>query len=102
MVKHAVFFAPGHKREADEIGKHRAQAIESIKPQQRVFLREVEGNQVLANGCETLSQFLSIPSISAIAKRAEPLVAVCLADDCARPDHFPALAAPVTRSTDVI
>jgi hypothetical protein len=78
MVKHAVFFAPSHKREAREIGEHRALAIEPIKPHQRALLWNVGDNHILANGCETLSQFFPIVPVATVAETAEPLGAVRL------------------------
>ncbi len=38
MIKHAVLFATGHKREASHIGEHRPIPILPIEPQQRAFL----------------------------------------------------------------
>src|SRR6266699_5424600 len=51
---------------------------------------------------EGLAQFRSVALVPLIAKRAEPLKAVSLADDRAGTHHLPALAPSVARSTDVI
>ena len=50
MIKHAIFFAPGHKREASEVGEHRAQAILPIKPQKRAILWDLVDRQIPTNG----------------------------------------------------
>ncbi len=41
MIEQAVFFATGHKREADYIGKHSSRAILPIEPKQGTSLREL-------------------------------------------------------------
>ena len=102
MIEQAIFFAARHKREPSHIGKHGSSAILPIEPQQRAFLRKVGGNQISANGREAPSQFLSISTVAPIPETAEPLITMCLRNRCARPDHFPTLAAPVARSTHVI
>jgi hypothetical protein len=92
VIKHTVFFAAGHKGEASEIGEHRSGAVLPIKAQKRVFLWELVGSQIPTNGGERLAQFLSIATVPAIAKTAEPLIAVSLADDGPRPDDLSPLA----------
>ncbi len=68
----------------------------------RAFLRKVVGSQIPANGGEPLAQFLPVAPVPPIAKRAEPVVTVRLADDSPRPDYLPTLSPPVTRSTDLV
>ncbi len=72
MIKHAVFFATGHKGEASEIGEDRAQAILPVKPQTCMFWGELVGSQIPADGRKPLAQFLSIPAVPTVAKGAEP------------------------------
>ena len=59
-------------------------------------------SQIPTNGCEALTQFLPVASVASVAKRAEPLETVGLADDGARPYHLASLAPGVASSTHVI
>src|SRR6266849_5140518 len=102
MIKHAVFFAAGHEGDASKIGDHRPGAILPIKPEKRTFLRESVCSQIPTNGHEGLSQFLSVSTVPAVAKRTEPVVAMRLADGCPCSDDLPTLAAPVAGGTHVI
>jgi hypothetical protein len=102
MIKQTVLFAPSHKSKASKVGEHRAQAILPIKPQQGAFWWELACCEIPTNGRERLAQFLSIATVPAIAKTAEPVVVVSLRHDGARPDDLPALASRVTRGTDLI
>src|SRR6266849_2111630 len=102
MIKHTVFFASGHTSEASEIGEHHAQAILPIKPYQRAFWWKLVCCQIPTNGDKSLAQFFSVLPIAPVPETAEPLITMCLRNGCTCPDHFPALAAPVARSTDVI
>ena len=100
MIEHGVLFAAGHKGEASQIGEHGPGAILSIEPQQGAFLRELVRREVARDGREALTQFLPVATVASVAKRAEPVVAVGLTDDGARPDHLSALAPGVARGTD--
>src|SRR5260370_4983144 len=51
---------------------------------------------------QALTQFLPIATVPPVANRAEPLKTVGLADDRARPHHFPTLAPGVASRTHVI
>ncbi len=102
MVKHAVLFAAGHKRETGYIGEHGSGAILAVEPQQRARRFELIRREIATNGCKSLAQFLPVASVPAVAKTAEPVIAVRLADDGPCPHHLPALASPVARGADVI
>src|SRR5260370_932100 len=49
-----------------------------------------------------LAQSRPVEPVASVAKRAEPLIAMGLADDGAGPDDFPTLAPCVASSTDFI
>src|SRR5260370_472091 len=78
MIKQVIVFATGDKGEPGHIGEHGPVAILSVETQQRTFLRQGVGRQIPTNGGESLTQFLPIPPVPAIAKRAQPLITVCL------------------------
>src|SRR5260370_36459507 len=78
MIKQVIVFATGDKGEPGHIGEHGPVAILSVETQQRAFLRQVMGRQIPTNGGDSLTQFLPIPPVPAIAKRAQPLITVCL------------------------
>lgn len=78
MIKQVIVFATDDKGEPSHIGEHSPVAILSVEAQQRAFLRKVVGRQILTNGGESLTQFLPIPPVPAIAKRAQPLITVRL------------------------
>ncbi len=80
----------------------RPRTILAIEPQQSALFRELVRRKVATNGHESLAQFRSVASVASIPKRAEPLVAVGLADDGARPYDLPPLASCVPRGTDLI
>jgi hypothetical protein len=58
--------------------------------------------EVLGDGLKALAQFLPVAPVPSVAKRAESLVAVSLADVCAGAHHLPALASGVASSADII
>jgi hypothetical protein len=72
VVEHRVVFAAGHEREAYQIREHRPGAILAIESQQGAFLRKLVCSQIPTQGRERLSQFLPLPSIAPVAKRAQP------------------------------
>ena len=102
MIEHGVLFAAGYKGEPSQIGEHGSRPILSIKPQQGARLGKAVRGEVLIDGCEALAQFRSVALVPPVAKRAEPLETVSLADDRARSHHLPTLAPPVARGTDLI
>src|SRR6266566_5444470 len=102
MIEHRVVFAAGHKGETTHVGEHGPGAILSIEPQQGALLWELVCREIATDGREALAQFRSVATVAAVAKRAEPLESVGLADDGARPHHLPTLAPGVARGTDVI
>src|SRR5215470_13503159 len=63
---------------------------------------ELRRREIAPNGGKPLAQFLPVVTVPPVAKRAEPLIAVGLADGRARPNNFPALAPFVARGTDLI
>src|SRR5260370_1049062 len=65
-------------------------------------MRKLVRSEVATDGPEGLAQFLPVKSIAWVANRAEPLVAVGLTDNSARPDDFPTLTPCVASSTDFI
>src|SRR5579875_526816 len=73
-----------------------------VEPEQGALLWELVRREIPIDGREALSQFCSVAPVAAIAKRAEPLEAVGLADDGARPHHLASLASGVARGTDFI
>src|SRR5579883_976554 len=58
--------------------------------------------QIAANGRESLTQFFPVAPVPSVSEIAEPLRAMRLRYRGPRPDHFPALAAPVARGTYLI
>src|SRR6266699_349259 len=102
MIQHGVLFAAHHEREASQICKHGPGAILPIEPQQGALLRELVCSEVATDGPEDLAQFRPVEPVASVAKRAEPLIAVGLADDGAGTDDFPTLAPCVASSTDFI
>jgi hypothetical protein len=54
------------------------------------------------DGSQRPAQFLPVASIAAVAKTAEPLVAMSLLDDGARTDDLPTLTPRVARRTDLL
>jgi len=102
MIEQVIVFAARHKRERGHIGEHGPIAILPVEPQQRAFLRKMVGRQIPTNGHKPLAQFLPIPPVPAIAKRAQPLMTVRLRNRCPRPDNLSAFASPVARRTDLI
>ena len=55
VIKDAVVFATGHKREARHIGEDRPGAILTIEPQHGAFWRKLRGSQVSTNSCKTFA-----------------------------------------------
>jgi len=55
VIKDAVVFATGHKREARHSGEHRPGAILAIEPQQGAFWSKLRCSQVPTNSCKTLA-----------------------------------------------
>src|SRR5512135_220262 len=102
MIKDAVLFATRHKREASQVRENCSRAVLAVEPQQGLFRQELLRREVARDGGKRLSQFLSVAPVAFVAKTAEPLEAVGLADDRARPYHLPALAPSVARSTHLI
>ncbi len=68
----------------------------------RALFRELVRRKVATNGHESPAQFRLVASVASIAKRAEPLESVGLADDGARPYDLSPLASCVPRGTDLI
>src|SRR5437660_8015502 len=102
MIEHRVVFTAGHKGETTHVGEHGPGAILSIEPQQGALLWELVCREIATDGREALAQFRSVATVAAVAKRAEPLEAVGLTDDGARPHHLASLAPRVARGTDLI
>src|SRR6266702_4460461 len=98
----AFLFPTGHKREACYIGEYGSGPILAVKPEQRARGFELIGGEIATNGRKPLAQFLSVPSVPSVANRAEPLVAVRLADRGPCANHLPALAASVARGAHII
>src|SRR5205085_2906170 len=97
MIEHGVVFAAGHKGETSHVGEHGPGAILSIEPEQSALLWQLVCREIATDGREALAQFRSVATVAAVAKRAEPLEAVGLADDGARPHHLASLAPGVAR-----
>ncbi len=102
MIEDGVLFASCHKSETSQVGEDGSGPILAIEPEQGTRLWKLMRREVARDGRSALSQFLPVAPVASVAKRAEPLEAVGLADDGARPHHLPALAAPVARGTDLI
>ncbi len=97
MIEDGVVFAAGHESEASEIGEDGPRAILTIEPEQRVCWWKLVRGEIATNGRQALTQFLSVATVAAIAKRAEPVETVGLADDRAGTHHLPPLAPGVER-----
>jgi hypothetical protein len=102
MIEQVIVFATGHKREPSHIGEHGPIAILPIEAQQHARSFELIRRQIPADGHKSLAQFFLISPIPAVAETAEPLITVRLSNRCPCPYHFPALASPVPRCTDLI
>jgi hypothetical protein len=102
MIKHGVVFAAGDKGAVGHICEHRPGALLSVEPKQGTRLWELVRGEIVRDGRECLAQFRSVASVASIAKTAEPVVALSLRDNRARPDDLPAFAPCVARGTDVI
>ncbi|GHO58206.1 hypothetical protein KSB_66810 [Ktedonobacter robiniae] len=102
MIEHRVLLAACHKGEASQVCKHGPHAILSVEPKQAAFARELMESLVTTDGGFALPQFLPVEPVASVAKGAEPLETVGLADDRASPHHLPTFAPSVTRSTDLI
>src|SRR6266516_50397 len=92
MIEHGVLFAAHHEREACQIRQHGPGAVLPIEPEEGALLRKLVGSEVATDGREGLTKFLPVESVASVAKRAEPLVGVGLADDGTSPHDFPTLA----------
>ena len=92
MIKHAVFFATSHKREACHIREYSPRAILPVEPEQGTALWELVCREVARDRGESLAQFRSVATVPSVAKTAEPLEAVRLADDCPSSYDLPPLA----------
>ncbi len=102
VIEHAVLLAAGHKREPSHIGEDGSGAILPVEPQQGARSFELRRREIAPNGQEPLAQFLPVPPVATMAKRAEPLVAMGLSNRGARANHLPAFAARVSRSAPLI
>jgi hypothetical protein len=102
MIEYRVLFATRHEGETGQISEHGSRPILSIESQQGACLWKLVRREVTRDGRERLAQFLPVAAVAAVAKRAEPLVAMGLTNDGAGAHHLSALAPFVARSTDVI
>src|SRR5712692_1055566 len=102
MVEHTVVFAAGHKREACHIGEHRPRPILTVESEQGMRLWKLVRCEIAHDRREALAQFHAILPVAAIAKTAEPVVAVGLTDHSAGPYHLPTLASGVARGANLI
>src|SRR6266700_1356917 len=102
MIENGVLFATRHEGEASQIGEDCPSAILTIEPEQRICCWELVRCEIATNGRKPLTQFHSVATVAAIAKRAEPVETVGLANDGAGAHHLPPLAPCVARSTEVI
>jgi hypothetical protein len=102
MIEHRVVFAASHKGETCQISEYGSRPILAKDMQESALRWELIRLEIATNGCQRLSQFLPVATVAPIAKRAEPVVTLSLADDGACPHHLPALAPQVARSTDLI
>jgi hypothetical protein len=81
MIEHRVLFAACHNGEASQVGEHGPGAILSSELEQGAFPRELVRCEVTTDSREGLTQFLPVEPVASVAKRAEPLETVGLADD---------------------
>src|SRR6266700_4722538 len=102
VIEDREVFAAGHEGEASEIGEHGPGPILSVEPQQRTRWWELIRREITTDGRKALTQFLPVATVAPVAKRAEPLEGVSLADDGAGSYHLPTLAPGVARGTDVL
>jgi hypothetical protein len=102
MIEGGVLFATGHKREAGQIAEHSPRPILAVESEQGTGLWELVRGERACDRSQALAQFHAILPVATLAKTAEPLETVGLADDGARPHHLPALAPGVARGTHLI
>jgi hypothetical protein len=102
MIEHRVVFAARNIGETCQISEYGSRPILAKDMQESALRWELIRLEIATNGCQRLSQFLPVATVAPIAKRAEPVVTLSLADDGACPHHLPALAPQVARSTDLI
>src|SRR5712691_5059270 len=102
MIDYRVIFATSHEGEASQVRQRSSRAILSIEPEQGVLVWELVLREIPTKSRQALTQFLPIPPVTFVPKTAEPLKAMSLADDGARPYHLPAFASGVAGSTHLI
>src|SRR5260370_40311080 len=102
MSGQRVLFATRNKGEAREIGEHGPGAILSVEPKQGTRLWDLVCCEVARDRREALAEFRSVASVAAVAKTAEPLIAMSLRNNRACTDDLPTLAPGVASSTHVI
>ena|SRR5579884_151450 len=102
VIKDRVLSASCYKGEASQVGEDSSSAILSIKPEQSTLFRELVHCKIAVDGGESLAQFLSVEPVASVAKGAEPLEIVSLADDRAGTHDLSALAPPIAWSADFI
>ncbi len=94
MIEGRVVFAASRKSEPGQISEHSSSAILAVEPKQSAFLGKLICPEIATNGHERLAQFLPVATVAPIAKGAEPLETMSLADDGARAYHLAAFAPP--------
>ena len=102
VIEDGVLFPSCHESETSQVGEDRSGPILAIEPEQGPRLWDLMRGEVARDRRFALTQFLPVATVAPIAKRAEPVVIVSLADDRACPHHLSALAPSVARSTDLI
>src|SRR5258706_6789456 len=92
MIEHRVVFAARNIGETCQISEYGSRPILAKDMQESALRWELIRLEIATNGCQRLSQFLPVATVAPIAKRAEPVVTLSLADDGACPHYLPALA----------
>ena len=102
MIEGGIFFAAGNAREVSHIGEHSPRAILSVESKQGARLWKLMCCEIARDRRQALTQFLPIPSVSAVSKRPEPLMRMGLEHGGASPNGFSAFAPGVARSAHLI
>jgi hypothetical protein len=102
MIEHRVVFAACHKREPSHIGERSPGPILAVEPEQSAFPGKLVCSQIPTDAGEPLTYFLPVMPVPAVAKTAEPLIAMGLTDNSPCPHDLPTLAPSVARSAHVI
>ena len=95
-------FAAGNFGEVRQIEENRSHTVLAVQPRQDALFRQLVRHEVARDSCKIFPQFLPVAPVAAVAKRAEPLVGMSLADDSSCSHDLAAFAPAVARGTNLI